>query len=64
VLDEPPRLSSSFSMNDERADCPVELLDDEVPEVVPVEDVLLEVVPLELVPDVLEVLPVKLLKRF
>lgn len=60
VLEEPPRLLSSFSMNEERADWAVLLVVD----VVPVEDVLPELVLLELVPEELEVLPVSVLMRF
>ena len=60
VLEEPPRLLSSFAMNDERTDCAVLLVVD----VVFVEDVLPELALLELVPEELEALPVSVLMRF
>ena len=64
VLEEPPRLLRSFSMKDERTVCAVLLDDDVVPEVVPVEEEVLELVLLEPVPEELEVLPARALTRF
>ena len=61
VLEVPPRLSISFPMNDERADCALVLLvGDVVPEVAPVEE---DVLP-ELVPESFDVLPVRVPTRF